>query len=87
MFIQATKYLNPEDLFQGDLDDNLNKVVLVLEIIDYIQMLFEEFRNNIENYFKTPAKPVQWAFHEKLIFNRLYKYEMRLKQIQVYSLK
>ncbi|KAK0087408.1 hypothetical protein PV325_001063 [Microctonus aethiopoides] len=78
----ATKYLNPDDLFQGDLDDNLSKVVLVLEITDYIRMLFGEFRDNVENYFKSPAKPVQWAFHEKLIFNRLYKYEMRLKQIQ-----
>ncbi|XP_053593671.1 dynein beta chain, ciliary [Microplitis demolitor] len=79
---QAIKYLDPGNLFQTDIHDNLIKVTLVLETIQHFRDLFEQFRLNIAYYFKNSAQLVSWTFHEKLVLERLIQFEKRLKQIQ-----
>lgn len=80
---QASKYLDPGSLFQGDIADNLKRLVVALNITETFRDTFESFRNKIDNYFKPPAEPILWTFHQKLIFERLVKFENRLREIQV----
>lgn len=81
--IKATKYLDVGSLFEGDIDDNIIRMDQTLSIAEYFRETFENFRQKIGNYFKAPAEPIFWTFHQKLIFSRLIKFEERLKAIQV----
>lgn len=75
--------MDPSSLFQGDIDDNLKKVVITIDIIKKYVEMFESFREKVESYFKPPAEPILWTFHQKLIFGRLFAFETRLKEIKV----
>ncbi|XP_034948410.1 dynein beta chain, ciliary-like [Chelonus insularis] len=82
LITQTSKYLDPASLFQSSIDDNLTKVLTALNLIQHFRDLFEEFCTNIENYFQNVTKRVQWTFHERLVLERLMKYEKRLNQIK-----
>ena len=55
-----------------------------METVEYFLHLFEIFREKIEDYFKPPATPVPWMFHQKLIFQRILVFQERLKNIEVW---
>ncbi|XP_011314378.1 dynein beta chain, ciliary-like [Fopius arisanus] len=82
LITQASKFLDPSSLFEGDINDTLKKVVSVVELTQHFSDVVEHCRVNIESYFKPEVEPVLWTFHEKLIFHRLWKYETRLQQIK-----
>ncbi|XP_031848127.1 dynein beta chain, ciliary [Nomia melanderi] len=79
---QSVKYINPSTLFEGDIEENKAKISEVIPLLDFYQDTFRMFKEKIENYFKGPVEPVPWAFHEKLVFDRIQKFEKRLKEIQ-----
>lgn len=76
--------MDPTSLFQGDIDDNLKRVVKTIEIIENYVEIFENFRDKVESYFKPPAEPILWTFHRRLVFERLFAFEARLKEIKVH---
>ncbi|XP_046432396.1 dynein beta chain, ciliary-like [Neodiprion fabricii] len=79
----ASRSLDPTSLFQGDIDDNLKKIVRTIAIIGNYVETFESFREKVESYFKPPAEPILWTFHQKLVFRRLFAFCERLKEIKV----
>ncbi|XP_076235061.1 dynein beta chain, ciliary [Calliopsis andreniformis] len=78
---QATKYINPSTLFEGDVEDNRKKIAEVMPLLDFYQETFLQFKERIEGYFRT-SEPVPWSFHEKLVLERIHLFQTRLKQIE-----
>ncbi|XP_015433748.1 PREDICTED: dynein beta chain, ciliary-like [Dufourea novaeangliae] len=79
---QAVKYINPSTLFEADIDENKQKILEVIPLLDFYQETFRLFKEKIEYYFKGAIEPVPWTFHEKLVFKRIQLFEKRLKEIE-----
>ncbi|XP_076749597.1 dynein beta chain, ciliary-like [Xylocopa sonorina] len=78
---QAVKYINPATLFSEDIEENKVKIAEVIPCLNNYQEMFRSFKEKIENYFKS-QEPALWTFHEKLVLERIYMFEKRLKEIE-----
>ncbi|XP_076381799.1 dynein beta chain, ciliary-like [Megalopta genalis] len=79
---QSVKHINPSTLFEADIDENKAKIVEVAPVLENYQDTFRYFKEKVEIYFKGPSDPVLWTFHEKLVFDRIHKFEKRLKEVE-----
>ncbi|XP_076548684.1 dynein beta chain, ciliary isoform X2 [Osmia lignaria lignaria] len=80
---QASKYINPSTLFEGDIEENKTKIEEVIPFLDLYQEMFRAFKDKVEGYFKPPVEPVPWSFHEKLVLERIHLFRARLKDIEL----
>ncbi|XP_008208864.1 dynein beta chain, ciliary-like [Nasonia vitripennis] len=83
IILQATDFLDPHSLFQGEIEDSLLKLTRSIGVIEHFQDVFDVFRNKVPNYFRHSKDPVGWTFHEKLVFDRLLEFLKRLKELKV----
>lgn len=78
LMIQATNCLQPEDIFQGDADDNSKKVNQVIENFVEYKLAVMEYWKKLETFRKPNSKSEYWSFHPEAIFNDLDIYMSRL---------
>lgn len=79
----ATVYLNPESLFQGDIDDNRQRLLKTIEVVDHFEDTYRYFNDRIDFYFKPPAEVKYWIFQPKIIFHRMVTFQERLNEINM----
>uniref|UniRef100_A0A1B6BXH8 Dynein beta chain, ciliary-like n=1 Tax=Clastoptera arizonana TaxID=38151 RepID=A0A1B6BXH8_9HEMI len=75
---QANKYLEPESLFQGEIQESNAKLVLVVKTINDFKETVENCRNRVLTMFPEGQEPIPWLFDPNLIFERLNAYLDRL---------
>nr|CAD7423391.1 unnamed protein product [Timema monikensis] len=81
---QASKYLDPSALLEGDVDECRDSVLLCLRYLETFRLLFEEYRAKLPAMFKEGHEPVPWTFHPKLAFGRMFLFVERLKKIDAF---
>ncbi|KAG7187948.1 hypothetical protein KM043_013910 [Ampulex compressa] len=84
---EASKYVDQSSLFEGDMEDNKKRIIETLSILDHYQELYQSFREKIDTYFRLPMEPQLWNFHAKLVFDKVMKFQDRLKEILVSFIK
>ncbi|XP_011494831.1 PREDICTED: dynein beta chain, ciliary-like [Ceratosolen solmsi marchali] len=83
IIMKASDYLDPGSLFQGESEDSWNKINQTIKTVDHYKEVFNIFRGKVVSYFRNTRDPLGWNFHEKLIFERLFKFSERLKQLKI----
>ncbi len=78
----ARKYLDPGSLFQVEVEEALDKVILTLKVFNSFRSAFREFKAKLPGYFKGDKKPKTWEFQEHLIFKRFDSFVDRLNIVR-----
>lgn len=81
---QAKRYLDPSSIFQSDIDEAMQRLLLSINILKSFRELFDNCRSNIANYFKRPKErpPILWNFHPNTVFSRYNAFLERLRTIE-----
>lgn len=83
---QAKNFLSPEDLLKGETEESLNKVQKAFNVFDYFKQIFEERRENLNNYFQPGQEVKQWDFPPVMVFAQLNNFLERLHVVHVSTL-
>ncbi|XP_070790567.1 dynein axonemal heavy chain 9 [Pituophis catenifer annectens] len=75
---QAKNFLSPEDLLKGETEESLNKVQKAFNVFDYFKQIFEERRENLNDYFQPGQEVKQWDFPPVMVFAQLNNFLERL---------
>eukprot|EP00095_Tigriopus_kingsejongensis_P007513 maker-scaffold103_size370364-snap-gene-1.20 protein:Tk07513 transcript:maker-scaffold103_size370364-snap-gene-1.20-mRNA-1 annotation:"dynein beta ciliary-like" len=78
----ARKYMDPSSLFQVEVEEALDKVLITLKIFNKFRAAFREFKGKLSEYFKESNKPKTWDFQEHLVFSRFDSFVDRLNIIK-----
>ncbi|XP_039284796.1 dynein beta chain, ciliary [Nilaparvata lugens] len=81
LILQANKYLDPESIFQGEVDETIPRLKSVINILNDFKQLFESARVHLLSLFPPEATVVPWEFHSNLVFDHLNTYLKRLDVI------
>lgn len=79
---QAKKFLDPSSIFHTDIDEAMQRLTLSLEILKEFRTLFDEYKANLESFFKPPRSYLPWSFHPNAVFERMNAFIERLHTIQ-----
>ena len=77
--LQARTFLEPHELFKGEVDETIGKVQTALRITKAFKTCYEEHREKIPTYFKDGEAKI-WEFAPKLVF---YRYDDFLERIEL----
>lgn len=80
--MQAKKFLDPSSIFHTDIDEAMQRLTLSLQILKEFRTLFDEFKANLETFFKPPRSYLPWTFHPNAVFERFNAFIERLHTIQ-----
>ncbi|NXL65574.1 DYH9 protein, partial [Chordeiles acutipennis] len=79
---QALVYLSPEDLLKGEMEESLNKVHMVLGILNAFKGAFEERKEKLHTYYEPGQEVREWDFHTAMVFSRLDSFLRRLEMVE-----
>ncbi|KAF6216233.1 hypothetical protein GE061_000573 [Apolygus lucorum] len=79
---EANKLLDPNSLFECEIEETLPKTRKVLRNLDLFRKIVLLYADKIVPMFQNNTKPVPWTFDECLVFERYDKYIDRLKLIK-----
>ncbi|CAF1367717.1 unnamed protein product, partial [Didymodactylos carnosus] len=80
---QASKYLEPMELFKGEVDEALEKIEQTIDCLQVFRDEYEDVRTNIKRYFKTNGQTVKdWDFSPTLVFARWNRFAERVNIIK-----
>lgn len=79
MINEATKYLNPSSLFQGEIIDIIKNMTTTIEILEYYRLQFQYYREKLKDFYKFGTKRSFWTFRETPTFDRFDAFVLRLK--------
>ncbi|KAJ9598678.1 hypothetical protein L9F63_010627, partial [Diploptera punctata] len=83
MLIQeATKFLDPTSLFQGEVDETRDHVAKCIRVFNVYRKTFEEYRAKLASFFPEGVEVVPWTFHPRTVFQRSIKFVERLSIIE-----
>lgn len=80
---QSRNYLDPAEIFKGEVDESLEKVNTCLKILNAFRSTYEDHKAKIKTYFKEDRQPREWEFAPALVFTRMEKFMERLQTIRV----
>ena len=75
------KHIDPETVFQIEVEEALDKVNLSLITLKEFKNCFKEYKEKVPSYFQD-KKPKSWSFQEHLIFK---KYDTFLDRLKILS--
>jgi len=84
--IQCRSYLDPENLFKGDVEETLLRVNQAMKGLTAFKDIFESTRIKMKEFFKN-GEPREWEFTPVLVFHRYDRFIERINKIRVSSLK
>ena len=79
----ANEYLDPLDLFKGEIDETVEKIRTTLNALNAYAKTYNEFKGKIGSFFKNGSQPKLWEFSPKLVFARWDKFVERMFMIRV----
>jgi dynein heavy chain len=83
MIKRANEYLEPIDLFKGELEESLEKIRVCFNCLEEYEKTFNEYKDKVGSFFKSDPKP--WDFSPKMVFARWDKFIERMNMIRVSS--
>ena len=81
--MQARNFLEPADLFKGEVEETIVKVKTAMKILRLFKTTYEEHRAKLKEYFKEGAEPLEWEFDPKLVFHRYDSFLDRVETVHV----
>ncbi|XP_037954213.1 dynein beta chain, ciliary [Teleopsis dalmanni] len=79
----SIRTIEPDSIFQGDIDEAYRKLTLNIEHLDYYKKTYNDCRSCIKMFkLNTKYNSQDWTWHPKTIFERFDRYMDRLKQLQ-----
>ncbi|KAF6202116.1 hypothetical protein GE061_004514 [Apolygus lucorum] len=83
---QAKKYLDPNSIFQTDIDEALMRVQLSLFILKNFRKTFDNYKEKLGTFFPEGTTPQLWTFHPNVVFERFNSFSERLQTIELFFL-
>ena len=77
----ARNYLDPSELFKGELEETIDKVRKAVEVLHAYKDTYEDHKNKLKSYFGEGEEPREWEFAPKLVFARYDKFTERVETI------
>jgi len=82
MLSQCRSYLDPSEVFKGEVEEMVVKVKMVLNNLSVLKDIYEKYRLKVTGYFKE-GEPKEWEFAPVLVFHRFDKFIERVQLIYV----
>ena len=82
LLCQCRGYLEPSEVFKGEVGETVVKVKMVLTNLTALKNIYEQYRNKLASYF-TQGEPKEWEFAPVLVFHRYDKFIERVQLIYV----
>lgn len=60
----------------------MQRLTLSLQILKEFRILFEEHKENLENFFQEGRSYIPWTYHPNAVFERFNAFLERLNTIQ-----
>ena len=83
LFFQARNFLEPTELFKGEVDETIVKVRTASDVLTAFRDTYEEHRAKLKSYFPEGTEPREWEFAPKLVFARYDKFCERVETVKV----
>ena len=80
---RANEFLEPLDLFKGELEESTEKIRITYNALDAYEKSYHEYKEKIGSYFKNDTQPKLWEFAPKLVFARWDRFMERMNMIRV----
>jgi dynein heavy chain, axonemal len=74
--------MEPLDLFKGEPDESMEKINQTVRALEAYQSSYEQYKNNMKNYFKNGEIVKEFDFAPKLVFTRWDLFMERVHIIQ-----
>ncbi|KAK3590847.1 hypothetical protein CHS0354_024585 [Potamilus streckersoni] len=78
---QAATFLEPADLFKGEVEETIDKVRKANAVLRAFKETYEEHRQKLKEYFKDGREPREWEYAPKLVFARYDKFHERAETV------
>ena len=82
LFCQSRTFLEPLEIFKGEVEETIEKVELARSILKNFRETYEHHRLHIKDYFKE-KEPRSWEFAPQLVFHRFDKFVERVDMVHV----
>lgn len=82
MIEDASKFLDPGSLFQGEPDESLVVLGKVIDVLRVHRACFFEYRDKLPSFAQPGKDPIMWTFRPSDIFERFDKFLDRLEVIR-----
>ena len=80
---RATEYLEPIELFKGEIEESIEKIRKTQVTLELYQKTYDTYKSKVLTYFKNGLPPREWEFSPKLVFARWDKFIERIHMIRV----
>jgi dynein heavy chain len=80
---RASSFLEPIDLFKGEIEESSEKVRQVYDILQAYKSTYEKYRAKVKTYFKEGDSAKEWEYSPKLVFARWDSFMDRMNMIKV----
>jgi dynein heavy chain len=80
---RANEYLEPIDLFKGEIEESMEKIRITYNSLEAYQKAYNEYKVKVGLYFKDDRQPREWEFTPKLVFARWDRFMERMHMIRV----
>lgn len=84
--MQARTFLDPSEIFKGEIEETIEKVRKACNILDAYRNTYEDHKERLKSYFPEGTEPRLWEFAPKLVFARYDKFVERVKTVRVRSM-
>jgi dynein heavy chain len=84
---RASSFLEPIDLFKGEIEESSEKVRQVYEILQAYKNTYEKYKEKVKTYFKGDQPAKEWEYSPKLVFARWDSFMERMNMIRVSKIK
>ena len=82
MMKRASEYLEPIDLFKGEIEESMEKIRICFNCLEAYEKTYNEYKDKVGSFFKNEP-PKLWEFAPKIVFARWDKFMERMNMIRV----
>lgn len=82
LIAEATKSLDSQSLFQGEVSDSLIKIDIAIANLDRFRSEYSSYREKLLTFIKPNSSPIPWTFKSSCVFERFDTYLTRLHEIR-----
>lgn len=82
LIAEATKSLDSQSLFQGEVSDSLIKIDIIIGNLEKFRSEYSNYREKLSTFIKPNTSPNPWTFKSSSVFERFETYLTRLYEIR-----
>ena len=83
LIFRANEYLDPLDLFKGEIEESMEKIRTTFNIMNAYRNIYNEHKEKLGSYFKKGNSPKLWKFEPNIVFACWDRFVDRLSMIHV----